>query len=82
MPAADAMGKTLICKTVPGRRLKGLYLSASITVPDSAQNCANFVLFSIGGVVKTGVDAQGYPTCTFPAGTPDGKYTVLLNSYD
>ena len=66
--------------------LNGLYPSVSITVPDPAQNCANFVLFSIGGVVKSGVDAQGYPTCTFPgvavAGTPDGKYAIFVNSYN
>ena len=66
--------------------LNGLYPSVSITVPDPNQNCANFVFFSIAGVVKSGVDDQGYPTCTFPgvavAGIPEGKYAVFINSYN
>jgi len=66
--------------------LNGLYTSVSITVPDPAQNCANFVFFSLNGIVTSGVDAQGYPTCTFPgvaiAGNPDGKYALFVNSYN
>jgi len=66
--------------------LNGLYTSVSITVPDPAQNCANFVLFSLSGIVTSGLDAQGYPTCTFPgvaiAGNPDGKYAIFVNSYN
>ena len=66
--------------------LNGLYASASITVLDPAQNCANFVYFSLSGVVTTGINAQGYTTCTFPAvavaGKPEGKYAVFVNSYN
>jgi hypothetical protein len=66
--------------------LNGLYTSVSITVPDPAQNCANFVFFSLSGIVTSGVDAQGYPTCTFPgvaiAGNPDGNYAIFVNSYN
>jgi hypothetical protein len=66
--------------------LNGLYTSVSITVPDPAQNCANFVLFSLSGIVTSGLDAHGYPTCTFPgvaiAGNPEGKYAIFVNSYD
>jgi hypothetical protein len=66
--------------------LNGLYSSASITVLDPAQNCANFVLFSLSGIVTTGINAQGYTTCTFPAvavaGNPEGKYAVFVNSYN
>ena len=66
--------------------LNGLYTSVSITVSDPAQNCANFVFFSLSGIVTSGVDGQGYPTCTFPgvavAGNPDGKYAIFVNSYN
>jgi hypothetical protein len=70
--------------------LNGLYTSASITVLDPAQNCANFsgniYGFSLAGVVTTGVNAQGYTTCTFPAvavvGQPEGNYAVFVNSYN
>ena len=66
--------------------LNGLYTSISITVPDPAQNCANFVFFPLSGVTKSGIDAQGYPTCTFPgvaiAGNPEGKYAIFINSYN
>lgn len=66
--------------------LNGLYTAASITVPDPAQNCANFTYLSLSGIVSSGVNAQGYPTCTFPgvavAGNPDGNYAVFINSYD
>lgn len=66
--------------------LNGLYISVSITVPDPAQNCANFVLFSLSGIVSSSVDANGYPSCTFPgvaiAGNPNGKYAIFVNSYN
>jgi hypothetical protein len=66
--------------------LNGLYASVSITVLDPAQNCANFVYFSLSGIVTTGVNAQGYATCTSPgvavAGQPEGKYAVFVNSYN
>lgn len=66
--------------------LNGLYASVSITVSDPAQNCANFVFFSLSGVVTSSVDGQGYPTCTFPgvavAGNPNGKYAIFVNSYN
>jgi hypothetical protein len=66
--------------------LSGLYTSASITVLDPAQNCANFVFFSLSGIVTTGLNGEGYITCTFPAvavvGNPEGKYAVFVNSYN
>lgn len=66
--------------------LHGLYPSVSITVPDPAQNCANFVFFSLSGVVSSSLDANGYPTCTFPgvaiAGNPEGKFVIFINSYN
>jgi hypothetical protein len=66
--------------------LYGLYASASITVPDPAQNCANFSYFSLSGVVSSGLNAQGYITCTFPAvaiaGKLEGKYAIFVNSYN
>ncbi len=68
--------------------LNGLYSGATITVLDPAQNCANFPGspqgFSIP--VTTGLNDQGYVTCTFPAvaiaGNPDGKYAIFVNSYN
>jgi len=66
--------------------LNGLYPAASVTVLDPAQNCANFVYFSLSGVVASGVSAQGYTTCTFPAvvvaGQLEGKYAIFVNSYN
>jgi hypothetical protein len=68
----------------------GLYTSVKITALDPAQNCANFP----GNVapagfpipVTTGVNAQGYVTCTFPgvavAGNPDGNYAIFVNTYN
>jgi len=64
--------------------INGMYNSVSITVLDPAQNCANFVLFSIP--VTSGVNANGYITCTFPGvavvGNPGGKYAVFVNAYN
>jgi hypothetical protein len=64
----------------------GLYPSVSITVLDPAQNCANFAYFSLSGVVSSGLNAQGYITCTFPgvavAGNLEGKYAIFVNSYN
>jgi len=66
--------------------LNGLYPSASITVLDPDQNCANFTYFSLKGVAASGVNANGYITCTFPgvavAGNPDGNYAIFVNSYN
>jgi hypothetical protein len=66
--------------------LNGLYPPASITVLDPAQNCANFAYFSLTGVVISGLNAQGYITCTFPAvavaGNLEGKFAIFVNSYD
>jgi hypothetical protein len=67
----------------------GLYTSVSITVLDPSQNCANFpgspTGFALPGVT-TGINAQGYVTCTFPgvavAGNPDGKYAIFVNTYN
>ena len=64
--------------------LNGLYTSVSVTVLDPAQNCANFTDYSIP--VTTGVNSQGYITCTFPgiaiAGNPDGNYAIFVNTYN
>jgi hypothetical protein len=66
--------------------LNGLYPAASVTVLDPAQNCANFIYFSLSGVVTSGTSPQGYATCTFPAvavaGRLEGKYAVFVNSYN
>jgi hypothetical protein len=66
--------------------LNGLYPAASVTVLDPAQNCANFIYFSLSSVVTSGVSAQGYTTCTFPAvavaGQLEGKYAIFVNSYN
>jgi hypothetical protein len=66
--------------------LNGLYPAALITVLDPAQNCANFAYFSLSGVVTSGLDAQGYINCTFPAvavaGNLDGKFAIFVNSYN
>ncbi len=62
----------------------GLYASVSITVSDPAQNCANYT--GGGEKVSIGVDAQGYPTCTFSGaavvGDPEGKFGIFINSYN
>jgi hypothetical protein len=62
----------------------GFYAAASITLPDPAQNCANYT--GPGNNSTAGLDAQGYPTCTFPAlaiaGNPEGKYAIFLSSYN
>jgi len=69
----------------------GLYPSATITVLDPSQNCSN-----VSGVIdgfsqsnysiSTGVNADGYITCTFPAvaiaGNPDGKYAIFVHTYN
>jgi hypothetical protein len=64
--------------------LNGLYISVKITVLDPAQNCANFTDYSIP--VTTGINSQGYITCTFPgvaiAGNPDGNYAIFVNTYN
>jgi hypothetical protein len=66
--------------------LNGLYPSASVTVLDPAQNCANFTYFSLSGVVTSGMNPQGYTTCTFPgvavAAQLEGKYAIFVNSYN
>jgi hypothetical protein len=62
----------------------GIYLNASITVLDPAQNCANYQ--GGGETATTGLNAQGYPTCTFPgiavAGNPEGKYAIFITAYN
>ncbi|MBV8672594.1 MAG: hypothetical protein JOZ33_04100 [Acidobacteriaceae bacterium] len=64
--------------------LNGLYASASITVLDPFQNCANYTGSGTPG--KPGINDQGYITCTFPAiavvGNPEGKYAIFINSYN
>jgi hypothetical protein len=64
--------------------LNGLYTSVKITVLDPSQNCANFTDYSIP--VTTGINSQGYITCTFPgvavAGNPDGNYAIFINTYN
>jgi hypothetical protein len=62
----------------------GLYSSVSITVLDPAQNCANYT--GPGETATSGINAQGYVTCTFPgiavAGIPEGKYTIFVSAYN
>ena len=64
--------------------LNGLYTAVKITVLDPAQNCANFTDYSIP--VTTGINENGYITCTFPgvaiAGNPEGNYAVFVNTYN
>lgn len=68
----------------------GLYISVMITVLDPQQNCANFSGSASGGFapqgVSSGLNAQGYITCTFPgvavAGNPDGKYAIFVRTYN
>jgi hypothetical protein len=58
----------------------GLYSSVSITVLDPAQNCANY------GSGTSGINAQGYITCTFSGlavvGNPESKYALFITSYN
>jgi hypothetical protein len=62
----------------------GLYTAVSITVLDPAQNCANYT--GAGEKATSGINAQGYFTCTFAgvavAGNPEGKYALFLTSYN
>jgi hypothetical protein len=64
----------------------GLYLNASVTVSDPAQNCANFTGYPSGVAPISGISAQGYNICTFPgiavAGNPEGKYAIFVNTYN
>ncbi len=64
----------------------GLYLNASVTVSDPAQNCANFTGYPSGVAPVSGIDAQGYNTCRFSgiavAGNPEGKYAIFVNTYN
>jgi hypothetical protein len=64
--------------------LNGLYTSVTVTVLDPAQNCANFTGFPNG--TTSGVNANGYITCTFPAtavaGNPDGNYAIFVSTYN
>jgi hypothetical protein len=64
----------------------GLYLNLSVTVSDPAQNCANFTGYPSGVSPVSGIDAQGYNTCTFSgiavAGNPEGKYAIFVNTYN
>jgi hypothetical protein len=64
----------------------GLYLNVSITVPDPAQNCANFTGYPGGVTTTSGINAQGYNNCTFSgiaiAGNPEGKYAIFVNTYN
>jgi hypothetical protein len=68
--------------------LNGLYTSATVTVLDPAQNCANFNGSPNGYQTKAtpGLNANGYTTCTFPAtaiaGNPDGNYAIFVSSYN
>ena len=62
----------------------GLYLSASVTVLDPQQNCANYT--GSGERATSGINALGYFTCTFAgvavAGNPEGKYAVFVSTYN
>jgi hypothetical protein len=62
----------------------GLYLSVSITVLDPAQNCANYT--GPGESATSGINAQGYATCTFSGmaivGNPEGNYALFISAYN
>jgi hypothetical protein len=62
----------------------GLYTGVSITVLDPAQNCANYT--GSGEKATSGINAQGYFTCTFAgvavAGNPENNYALFISSYN
>jgi hypothetical protein len=62
----------------------GLYSSVSITVLDPAQNCANYQ--GLGKTATSGVNADGYITCTFAGvavvGKPESKYALFISAYN
>jgi hypothetical protein len=62
----------------------GFYPSVSITVLDPSQNCANYTGPKFN--VTSGVNADGYITCTFPGiavvGNPEGKYALFISTYN
>jgi len=64
--------------------INGLYSSASITLSDPAQNCANYT--GPGKNTTSGINPQGYPTCTFAAvaiaGSLEGKYALFITAFD
>jgi hypothetical protein len=64
----------------------GLYLNATVTVSDPAQNCANFTGYPSGVAPVSAINAQGYNICTFHgivvAGYPEGKYAIFVNTYN
>ena len=66
--------------------INGLYPSALVTTLDPAQNCATLLGNGANVPVTPGQNAQGYPTCTYPAvamvGNPDGKFVILLNTFN
>lgn len=66
--------------------INGWYPNASVTMPDPAQNCASDIGQGNNFPVTVGLDAQVFPTCTFPAvamvGTPDGSYAIFLSTYN
>lgn len=64
----------------------GLYLNVSVTVSDPSQNCANFTGYPSGVTPISGLNTQGYNTCTFSgiavAGNPEGRYAIFVNTYN
>jgi hypothetical protein len=62
--------------------INGLYTKVSITVPDPAQNCANYT--GPGGTATYGFNPEGTFSCTFSgfaiAGNPEGKYAVFVTT--
>jgi hypothetical protein len=79
-PASD----TMINLGKEDATYNGLYTAVSITVPDPDQNCANYT--NTGITATSGINAQGYITCTFPgiaiAGNPEGKYALFISTYN
>jgi hypothetical protein len=75
---------TIITLGTQSATYNGFYPFVSITVLDPAQNCANYTGPKFN--VTTGVNAQGYVTCTFPgiavAGNPEGKYALFISTYN
>lgn len=66
--------------------INGLYTSASITMSDPNQNCLTALALNPKLNLITGLDAQGYPICTYPAiavvGNPEGKFAIFLDSFN
>lgn len=77
-PTATPLSDTTI--TLGAQSNNGLFQNASVTEPDPNGVCL------ANGTGTVGVDANGNPTCTFPAvvvaGNPEGKFVLFLVAND